>query len=189
MIKKLMLASCACLLPFSAAIAGGLPVDTKSEKTIVATSQSENSQDNWNKIFDFKDLNRWIFRLRLLNVDPDEDSNISTIGGQADVDDAFVPEFDITYFFTKNIAAELILAVTPHDVVANNTALGNVDLGDVWLLPPTLNLQYHFCPDSKFRPYVGAGINYTVFFNEDSGAVDSIDYDNGFGYSLQAGFD
>ncbi len=112
------------------------------------------------------------------------------IGGDVDIDEQYVPELDFTYFFTPHVAAELILATTPHDVTAINTSLGQVDLGDVWLLPPTLNLQYHFLPHNDgFRPYVGAGINYTHFYNEDSGAVDSIEYDDSFGYSLQAGFD
>ena len=73
---------------------------------------------------------------------------------------------------------------------AVNTAVGDVDLGDIWLLPPTLTVQYHILPDGKFRPYVGAGVNYTVFFNEDEGPVaTAIDYDNAFGWALQAGFD
>lgn len=104
-----------------------------------------------------------------------------------------MPELDITYFFTRNIAAELILGVTPHDVTATNvSAVGgaNVDLGDVWLLPPTLTVQYHFNPEGQFKPYVGAGINYTLFFNEDKGPVaNAIDYDPSFGWALQVGMD
>jgi outer membrane protein len=67
--------------------------------------------------------------------------------------------------------------------------VGNVDLGDVKLLPPTLTLQYHLIPDGKFRPYIGAGVNYTVFFDDDPGDARSIDYDNAFGFALQAGVD
>lgn len=141
-------------------------------------------------LFDFGDKERWIIRARALIVEPDESASISTIGGNVDINEQYVPELDFTYFFTKNVAAELILATTPHDVTAINTSLGQVDLGDVWLLPPTLTLQYHFLPDNEgFRPYVGAGINYTLFYNEDKGAVDSIDYNNSVGYALQAGFD
>lgn len=70
------------------------------------------------------------------------------------------------------------------------TSAGQVDLSDVWLLPPTLTLQYHFLPHSEtFRPYIGAGVNYTHFYNEDAGAANSIDYDDSFGYALQAGMD
>jgi len=133
----------------------------------------------------------WLIRGRAVWVQPDESASISAIGGDADIDASVVPELDITYFFTDNIAAELILAVTPHDVTATGTALGNVDLGDVLLLPPILLAQYHFIPDGQFRPYVGAGINYTIFFSEDApgGTVTNIDYDNSVGWALQAGVD
>ena len=115
-----------------------------------------------------------------------------TIGGDVDIDTSVVPEFDISYFFTDNIAAELILGVTPHDVMAVDTAVGDLDLGDVTLLPPTLTLQYHFNPEGQVRPYLGAGVNYTIFFNDDlpSGTIlDGIDYDPSFGLALQAGVD
>lgn len=142
----------------------------------------------------------WMLRARVLGVMPDESASLSVGGaglpGGADIGDQYVPEFDITYFFTDHIAAELILAVTPHDVSAVNVtvpgALTNatVDLGDVWLLPPTLTVQYHFDTGGQFKPYVGAGINATFFFNEDEGPVaDGIDYDPSFGPALQVGFD
>jgi len=134
----------------------------------------------------------WQFRLRAISVSPDESADITPIGGDADIDTSIVPEFDISYFLTDHLAAELILGVTPHDVTAVGTALGDVDLGDVTLLPPTLTLQYHFNPEGRVRPYVGAGVNYTLFFNEDlpSGSpLASIDYDPSFGGALQAGID
>ena len=144
--------------------------------------------------------NPWMLRARAIAMLPDESAALSAGGaglaGDADIGDQYVPEFDITYFFTDNIAAELILAVTPHDVSAVKVtvpgALTNatVDLGDVWLLPPTLTLQYHFRNAGKFKPYVGAGVNATFFFNADEGPVaDGMDYDPSFGPALQAGFD
>ncbi|MEW5705173.1 MAG: OmpW family outer membrane protein [Pseudomonadota bacterium] len=132
----------------------------------------------------------WMVRVRNLVVVPDEDSTITAIGGEATLGNAVVPEFDITYFFTEHWAAELIAAVTPHNVRGENTALGSLDLGDVLLLPPTLTLQYHFFPEQNYRPYIGAGVNYTFFLDEDAGAsINSIDYDNAFGAALQAGVD
>ena len=130
-----------------------------------------------------------LIRLRGIIAVPDESADIETIGGDVDIDTFVVPELDISYFFTENIAAELILATTNHDVTAVDTALGDVDLGDVWLLPPTLTLQYHFSPRGSIRPYVGAGVNYTFFYEQDPGAAVSVNYDNGFGFALQAGVD
>jgi len=131
----------------------------------------------------------WLVRVRAINVMPDESATIQAIGGDAEISNQLVPELDISYFFAENFAAELILATTPHDVAATGTALGDVDLGDVWLLPPTLTLQYHFSPRASIRPYVGAGLNYTIFYNEDPGAAVGVDYDNSLGYALQAGAD
>ncbi|MEM8617349.1 MAG: OmpW family outer membrane protein [Pseudomonadota bacterium] len=131
--------------------------------------------------------NPWYIRARLIGVIPDEDGSSGDIGsGEPDIDDAYVPEVDITYFFTKNIAAELILATAKHDVKWKNP---DVDLGSVWLLPPTLTLQYHFTPDRQVRPYVGAGVNYTFFYNVDDGDAANVDYDNNIGFALQAGVD
>ncbi|MBN8530243.1 MAG: OmpW family protein [Alphaproteobacteria bacterium] len=132
---------------------------------------------------------KWMIRARAIGVIPDESSSITPIGGSAEVDNSLVPEVDISYFFTPNIAVELIAATTPHDVKAEATALGTVDVGNAWLLPPTLTLQYHFTQFKDFKPYVGAGINYTIFYNEDAGALASVEYDESFGPALQAGVD
>ena len=73
----------------------------------------------------------------------------------------WIPEFDVSYFFTKNIAAELVLT-WPQQV--NITANGT-DAGKITALPPSLLAQYHFTDLGAFKPYVGAGINYTLFGN------------------------
>ncbi|HRK94979.1 MAG TPA: OmpW family outer membrane protein [Rhodospirillales bacterium] len=138
-----------------------------------------------------KEAGDLLVRLRGIGVIPDE-SGRTTIGGDIDIGDAYAPELDFSYFFTKNIAAELILATARHEVKVKDTALGDVDLGHVWLLPPTLTLQYHFFTENKVSPYVGAGVNYTVFYGVDkpnNSLIDDVDYDNRFGWALQAGVD
>ncbi len=134
------------------------------------------------------DKSPWQVRVRAIAVTPDESSSTS-IGGEATADTSIVPELDITYFWSKNFATELILATSKHDMGAKTTALGDLSLGDTWALPPTLTMQYHFNPEGTIRPYIGAGINYTIFYGGDSGDVDSIEYDDGFGWALQAGTD
>ena len=141
--------------------------------------------------FKTKEAGDILLRLRGIAVVPDESSSISVIGGDVDASNEYVPEIDISYFFTDNIALELIAATTKHDMKADNTILGTVDLGDVGVIPPTLTLQYHFLSDSRFSPYVGAGLNYMIFYNEDApgGTVTAIDYEDGVGYAFQVGFD
>ena len=132
---------------------------------------------------------KWQFRLRGIVVTPDESADIETIGGDASISTAFVPEFDITYFFDENWSVELILATAKHDVEAVGTAAGDLDLGSVWLLPPTLTGQYHFT-GGNFVPYVGAGVNLTLFYGVDEGPIaDDVEYDTSLGFALQGGLD
>jgi outer membrane protein len=95
-----------------------------------------------------------------------------------------VPELDFSYFLTDNIAFELIAATTKHKVDTTN-----INMGSIWLLPPTLTVQYHFLPKSRISPYVGAGLNYTLFYNAKKGDLASVKYENSLGYALQAGVD
>jgi outer membrane protein len=153
----------------------------------------------------------WVVRLRAADVVPNEDSklgktvnknvaNVMTPGAELKVDDNLIPELDISYYITKNIAAELILATgSKHDVKIRGDALatvGNQHLGSVDALPPTLTAQWHFNPDQTFDPYIGAGINYTVMLDRNlkvsrgalAGSKIKIDRDS-WGPALQAGFD
>ncbi len=136
--------------------------------------------------------NPWLLRIRGIDVVPSASSStITGLGGRVNqISSDIVPEFDISYFFNKNISSELILGTTKHDVKANNTTIGQVDLGSVRLLPPTLTVQYHFMPDAVFNPYVGVGINYTHFYDVNSGrTANAINYSDSFGPALQVGTD
>lgn len=132
---------------------------------------------------------RWQIRARAIGVIPDSGGH-TTIGGKPDADSTVVPELDITYFFTNHIGMELILGTSKHDLKLKDSALGDLDLGDTWILPPTLTLQYHFSRDKQFSPYIGAGINYTLPYAEDNGRhVSKLEADGSFGFALQAGAD
>ena len=131
-------------------------------------------------------------RGRMTGVLPNTSSAVSPIGGHVDASNSLEPEVDLTYFFTPNIAIEGIAAITRHHLVDKSSTLGNVDLGHVTLLPPTITAQYHFLSAQSFSPYVGAGVNYTVFFDSTyptGGTVHSINYQNSFGTALQIGAD
>lgn len=139
-----------------------------------------------------KSAGDFIIRLRGIGVVPRDNADIEPIGGDTDLENTAVPEIDISYFITDNIALELIAATTNHDVTAEDTDLGDVDLGDVWLLPPTLLAQYHFLPKGVVSPYVGAGVNYTIFYGVDESKdsiVYDVDYKDSFGWALQIGVD
>jgi len=134
----------------------------------------------------------WLFRVRGLAVVPDEKGHDDQLNGKIALGNAYVPELDVTYFFTDYLSAELIAATTRHSVKDKGSAAGNLDLGHVWLLPPTLSAQVHPLGRSRFDPYIGAGINYTIFYGsggtQDIGVQKAkVEYDNRFGYAFQAG--
>ena len=105
--------------------------------------------------------NPWMIRVRA--VDLLWNNGQTGIAQTADIKakDQWIPEFDVSYFFTKNIAAELVLT-WPQQV---NITAGGANVGKVSALPPSLLAQYHFTDMGAFKPYVGAGINYTIFGN------------------------
>ena len=148
----------------------------------------------------------WVVRMRAAHISPDEDSKLraqagsAVLTGELTVDSNTIPELDVSYFVTRNIALELILALgSKHDVKLTRSALNgapapalNENLGEVNVLPPTLTVQWHFNPDQRIDPYVGAGVNYTRFMDKNlSHSVGGdIDVDrNSFGLALQAGVD
>ena len=119
-------------------------------------------------------------RVRAVNL---ASSNTDSTGLNLKINDKVIPEVDISYFFSENIAAELILTVPQqHDLTASGTKLGTITH-----LPPSLLLQYHF-PQNGFRPYVGVGVNYTKFTASDLPSPLSID-SSSTGGALQLGVD
>ncbi len=132
-----------------------------------------------------------LIRLRVAGVIPQESSSIEAIGGHAKIDEDIIPELDFTYFITDRFAAELILGTSHHGVRAMETLVGDLDLGEVRLLPPTLTFQYHQpILQGKIKPYLGAGVNYTFFYDVEAGpGLNDVDYDNAFGFAAQAGMD
>ncbi|WP_114326329.1 OmpW/AlkL family protein [Candidatus Colwellia aromaticivorans] len=116
-------------------------------------------------------------------------------GLQVSVDDNTQLGLNFVYFFDNNWAIEL-LAATPfdHDIKLHNGDTTTL-LADTKQLPPTLSALYYFDTGSAFKPYVGLGINYTIFFDNsftktysDAGFSD-LDLDNSFGFSAQLGAD
>lgn len=150
----------------------------------------------------------WLVRGRLIHVQPQDSSGSLHINGVdtnlkgVSVNSDSVPELDITYMITPNWGVELILGTSKHTVRADRTvgsivgAGGSQNVIDSRVLPPTLTLQYHFLPQSNIRPYVGAGLNYTYFYNEkvpkSSGLYQpgaKVDLSSSFGWAAQLGVD
>ncbi|MEI6612471.1 OmpW family outer membrane protein [Polynucleobacter sp.] len=110
--------------------------------------------------------NPWMIRVRavdLLFQNGQSGGNGAVQALNVKAQNQWIPEVDVSYFFTKNIAAELVLTY-PQQV--NITAgSGNTNVGKITALPPSLLAQYHFTDLGAFKPYVGLGVNYTIFGN------------------------
>jgi outer membrane protein len=155
----------------------------------------------------------WIVRAGASNVSPDVSSDqlklngssqafINAVGpAELDVDDNTQLGLTVEYMFTPNWGME-VLAATPFEHTASGTgALSGLNVANVKHLPPSISAVYHFSQGSVFRPYVGAGINYTYFFDENlTGAADSafeslglsggdVNLDDSWGVALQLGGD
>ena len=108
--------------------------------------------------------------------------------GKIEADSRWIPELDLSYFFTKNIAAELVLTY-PQEVDIKIQGLGG-KAGTIKALPPSLLVQYHFTELGAFKPYVGAGVNYTFFYKTHNIAGGAANVDNSsWGLAAQVGFD
>ena len=123
----------------------------------------------------------FMVRVRAVHLDS---RNHDTTGLGLSINNKWIPELDVSYFFTPNFAAELILTYPQkHDLRSNGDKIGSLKH-----LPPTLLAQYHFTGMGAFKPYLGAGVNYTRFSNVRLPAGVSIDK-NSWGGALQVGFD
>jgi outer membrane protein len=131
--------------------------------------------------------NPWMVRVRAtnLNWENGQTGGVQTLNVNAK--DKTIPEVDITYFFNKNIAAELVLSY-PQRV---EVKAGQASLGTVTALPPTLLAQYHFTQFGPLKPYVGAGLNYTRFGSRElnNGSTFYSVEKSSIGYAAQIGAD
>jgi len=129
-----------------------------------------------------QDTGNWIVRARAVQLNS---ANKDSTGLSLTINDKTLPEVDISYFFSPNLAAELILTVPQKQTVSS----AGTPIGTFKHLPPTLTAQYHFTGLGGFRPYVGAGLNYTNISSVSilNGAVGL--KHNSFGLAVQAGVD
>lgn len=141
-----------------------------------------------------------LVRLRAIMVAPNEKSSGITPTFPTEhvaLDDSIMPEVDVTYMATDNIGFELIAATTKHTASGTSGTTGSIgDLASTWVLPPTLTAQYHFNPAGGVRPYVGAGVNYTIFWDEKASkglqtavGPTKVKMSDSFGWAAQAGVD
>ena len=141
-----------------------------------------------------------LVRGRVLEVNPQDDSGEVSINGTkipgsgVTVNNDVIPELDFTYMINSHWGVELILGYSEHDVDASGSLNAVGQVIEAKVLPPTLTLQYHLDTVGGFSPYVGAGVNYTYYFDESVEGIlnvpgAKVKMDDSWGLAVQAGFD
>lgn len=136
---------------------------------------------------------RIVLDVRVTQVAPQGDDPVTTLAGaasglKAKVGKDVMPTIGVQYFLTDHVAVEVIAGTTKHTVRAQGPGV-DIAVKDTWVLPPVVTAQYHFAPTAKVSPYVGAGLNYMLFYGDKDRNGFRFDVDNGFGTALQAGVD
>lgn len=152
-----------------------------------------------------------IFRGGATLVAPDEDSGLVNLDGsplslsggnsRVEVDDNTQLGLTFTYVLNNHWGIELLAATPFEHTISGTGELAGIDIADIKHLPPTLSAIYFFNSSGQVTPYMGAGINYTAFFEEDlTGEGDTflatrglangdITLDDSWGLALQVGLD
>jgi len=132
------------------------------------------------------DQGSFMVRARAVNIDFDNGQSNLVKALDIEAQNRWIPEIDLSYFFTPNIAAELVLTY-PQKVKVD---AGSTKIGTIKALPPSLMLQYHFTNLGAFKPYVGLGVNYTVFYDRGNFVIPGASVDrSSLGLAAQVGFD
>ncbi|MBL8587184.1 MAG: OmpW family protein [Methylobacteriaceae bacterium] len=140
----------------------------------------------------------WMVRVRAIGVLPQDGGSgrvylpggALIAGSNVGVSNSVVPEIDISYFFTRNIAVEAICCLTPHTIKAKGSIAALGTIGKAVVFPPTVMLQYHFTGLGAFKPYVGVGVNYTHYFRNGTGPnFTGLKINDSWGVAGQIGFD
>jgi len=129
------------------------------------------------------DQGDWVMRVGATNVSPNDGSSGVVADDAIGVDDGTSLSVSFTYMFRDNLGVEILAALPfDHDI----TLAGTGKIAETKQLPPTVSLEYHFTPNSNVRPYVGVGVNYTTFMDEEAvAAISSISLDDSFGALYQ----
>lgn len=141
-----------------------------------------------------------LLRVRGIMVAPNESSGDvlpAFPGERVSVNNSVMPEVDVTWMATDHLGFELIAATTKHSASGRTGTTGSIGrLASTWVLPPTLTAQYHPVTNGPVRPYVGVGVNYTIFYSENASSgleaavgPTRVRMSDSAGWAVQAGVD
>ncbi len=140
------------------------------------------------------DFHRWIVRLRATGVWSGRAKSIwaggvLVPGAEANVSHNILPELDVSYFLTRDIALSFNATASRHTITGAGTIEGLGVLGRATVMAPALTVQYHLPGLGAFKPYVGVGGTQAFYFNQKDGALTNFKIRNAPGAVFQLGLD
>lgn len=140
-----------------------------------------------------QDASRWIVHAGPAFVDPDE-SALMTAGGapvpgaNVKIKGKWTVEGELTYLVTPHIGLAVAAGAPPtFDIQTAGSLAGLGKAGEMTGGPAGLLVQYHFNPQGKFQPYVGAGASFLVVFDTKDGVLTKVKAKSAVGTALQVG--
>lgn len=142
-----------------------------------------------------QEASRWFVHMGPAYVDPAESATLTAggqpvPGGDVSIDGRWTLEGEVGYYLTKNVAIAVAAGLPPKfnvDAAGTLAPLGRA--GTMTGGPAGLLVQYHFNPEGRFQPYVGAGASFLIVFDTKDGALNDLEADSAVGTALQAGAD
>lgn len=126
----------------------------------------------------------WLARAGVSYIVPTSDPG-DILPGTIDIDSDPGLTFNVAYFFTPHLAIDVLGGLPfEHDIKLNGDKVGKTKQ-----LPPIVSLQYHFAPDAQIRPFVGIGLNYTYFYDEELDNGAKLELSDSWGAAFQVGLD
>ena len=149
----------------------------------------------WVNDVEAKEKGDWIIRAGVSYIDPASDNgSIDELGVDLEVDSASMLTFDGTYMFSDNFGLELLAALPFKHDISIDDGTDSAKVASVKHLPPTLSGVWHFNTQGTWQPYVGLGVNWTIFFDEsEKGLLEDLDASlklkNSLGFAAVLGVD
>jgi outer membrane protein len=139
------------------------------------------------------DPGKWLVRVGMSQINPDSYNLSLGNAGAIVVDSDLSPTATVEYMITPRFGTELLVAWPfTHGIDLDSGSRPLNRVGHVDVMPPTLSINWHILPNSVFRPYLGVGLNYTMFSGEEtSGALagNSLSLEDSWGAAGQVGVD
>lgn len=137
----------------------------------------------------------WLFRVRLIEVRTPDSARTKPFHADSDISNTYMIDFSLSRFITPYLSLELTPGLSRYHAHARNTPFGDLDLGHIMVMTPTVMAQFrplqffHVGPWRWASPYIGVGVLYAHYYGDGSFGGAPLHYDDRFGPVFEVGGD